>query len=257
MSWAAQRRLVILLILGSIALAFFATLLIATLYKTPSCADTVQNQGEEGVDCGGSCTYLCQASELPPTVLFTKALPNGTGGTDVIAEVENKNATAAAQQVSYTLTLYGTDQTLLRKINGTLDLPPATRVPVFVPGITFGKQHVGSAFLDVDPASVHWYRVAHDPRVLPHISSQPIQSGTTAAPRIDTVATNESTTAMTNVRAIVVVHSDTDEIVAASSTLVPSIPPQGQTTLTFTWNIPFPSIPALIEVIPMIPLPDR
>src|SRR3989344_2953978 len=99
MTWAGERRLIVLSILGAILVAFIVIILIATFYKSPTCTDGVRNQNEQGIDCGGSCSYLCTANEEPPTVLFTKAIPSGVGRLDVVALVENKNATAAAKDV--------------------------------------------------------------------------------------------------------------------------------------------------------------
>src|SRR3989344_7202851 len=95
MSWAARRRFIILLIIGAVVVAFLTTVGIATFYDAPSCTDSKQNQDETGIDCGGSCSRICTAEAQPPTVLFTKAIQNGEGRVDVIAEIENKNADAA------------------------------------------------------------------------------------------------------------------------------------------------------------------
>ena len=56
-------------------------------------------------------------------------------------------------------------------------------------------------------------------------------------------------------RVIVIVHSATGNAIAASQTIVPAISAQGSGTATFTWNAPFPGVPASIEVVPIIPLP--
>src|SRR3989344_6201594 len=70
MSWAAGRRFIILCIVGAVVIAFLAAISIATFYKSPSCSDGKQNQDETGVDCGGSCAYLCKAKKPTPTVLL-------------------------------------------------------------------------------------------------------------------------------------------------------------------------------------------
>ncbi len=256
MSWAARRRFVILLIIGAVVVAFLAAIGIATFYKSPSCSDGVQNQDETGVDCGGSCAYLCTEQEQPPTVLFTKAIQNGEGRVDVIAKVENKNADAAAKDVPYKITLYGSDQSLIQEIPGTLDLPPGTSVPVFVPGIPSGKQSVVSAFLEIESSSPKWFSMPTDSRIIPKVSDIK-QTGTMSSPRIDATLSNPSVTALTNVKAIVLVHNDKGDVIAASSTIIPLISAQGQAIAAFTWNYAFSGVPASIEVIPVIPLPDR
>ncbi|MDP2665503.1 MAG: hypothetical protein Q8P23_02575 [bacterium] len=256
MSWAARRRFIILLIVGAVVGAFLATLFIATFYDAPSCTDGTQNQDEVGIDCGGSCAYLCTAQLQPPTVLFTKALSYGGDRTDVIASVENKNATAAAKNVPYRITLYGSGQALIQEVTGTLDLPPAASVPVFVPGIVSGKQMVVGVFLTIAPSAPQWFSLATTARSLPLVSNIR-QSGTVDAPRVEAVFTNSTVIPFNNVRTIVLVRDKSGDVIAASQTVVPSIPAQGQAVATFSWNNAFPATPATIEVIPIIPLPDR
>lgn len=254
MSWAARRRFIIALVVGAIIIAFLATLSIATFYKAPSCADGAQNQDETGVDCGGSCSYLCREQQQPPTVLFTKAIKNGEGRVDVIALIENKNPNAAAKNVPYSITLYGTGQALIQRVTGTLDLPPGASVPVFVPDIPSGRQVVVSAFLDIDASAPQWFSMPVDARIVPTVSNTK-HGGTTSAPRIEAILSNQSITTLTNVKAIVLVRGDRGDVIAASSTIVPAIPAQGRATATFTWNGAFSSTPVSVEVAPIIPLP--
>lgn len=254
MSWAARRRFIILFIVGAIIVAFFTIVGIATFYQTPSCSDGTQNQDEEGIDCGGPCSYLCTAEQQPPTVLFTKAIPNGAGRVDVIASVENKNATAAAKNVPYSITLYGTDQILIQQIFGVLDLPPGTTVPVYVPGVASGNQKVANAFLEIAASSPQWFTMASDSRVIPGVSNA-ILGGTVSSPKITAILTNPSVNALTNVPVIVFVHDEQGDVIAASKTVLSTIPPQGQATAIFTWNNAFSNTPTLIEVVPIIALP--
>ncbi|MDP1706950.1 MAG: hypothetical protein Q8L30_00065 [bacterium] len=254
MSWAARRRFIILLIIGAVITAFLTVIGIATFYKEPSCSDGVRNQDETGIDCGGSCNYLCIEQQNPPTVLFTKVIQNVNERVDVIAEVENKNAVAAAKNVPYKITLYGSDQFLIQEITGTVDLPPRTIVPIFFPGISSGKQIATRAFLEIDYSSIKWFSMQSDLRILPNVSNLS-QTGTTSSPRIEAVLTNSSVNILTNVKAIVLVHNEKGDVIAASSTIVPYIPAQGKATAVFTWNYEFPSTPASIEIIPIVSLP--
>lgn len=244
----------ILLIVGAVVVAFLTVVSIATFYRAPSCTDNTRNQGEAGIDCGGPCPYLCTAQVQPPTVLFTKAIQNNEGRTDVIASIENKNAGAAARNVPYRLTLYGARQTLIQQVTGTLDLPPGATVPLYVPGIVSGKQTVTSAFLDIAATSPRWFIMTDDPRVVPSVSNIAL-GGVGLMPRIDATLTNPSIIPLANIRVIVLVHSITGDVIGASQTIVPSLPGQGRATATFTWNAPFSSPPTSIEVVPVIPLP--
>lgn len=254
MSWSARRRFIVLFIIGATAVGFFSVVLASVFYQAPSCSDRVQNQDEEGVDCGGSCPYLCTAQLQPPTTLFAKAVTNDSGRTDVIALVENKNASAAAKNVSYRISLHGTDGLLLQDVTGTFDIPPGATVPVYAPGVALGKQKVGRAFLSIDQSSIRWFSAPTDPRIVPSVSNIK-QGGLTQVPRIEATLANTSVLAMTNIRTIVLVRDARGEVMAVSGTIVQTIPAQGQATATFTWNTEFPGVPASIEVLPVIPLP--
>jgi hypothetical protein len=254
MTWASKRRLLILLIIGAVVAAFLAIFFTSIFYKAPSCSDNIQNQNEVGIDCGGPCPYLCTSQELSPTVLFTKAISNNAGRTDVVASIENINATAGAKDVPYTLTLYGVGQVLIQEVTGTIDLPPSSSVPVFVPGISSGSQKVVGAFLSITPSAPKWVSMATDPRIVPVVSNTTL-GGSASSPRIDAVLGNATVTELSSVRVIVIVKDDKGNVVGASQTVVPSVPAQGQATATFTWNNAFSGVPATIEVIPVIPLP--
>lgn len=254
MNWAARRRFFIVLIVSVVAAAFLAALSIATFYEAPSCADKKQNQEEAGVDCGGPCAYLCTTEVQPPTVLFTQVISYGNGRSDVIASIENKNTAAAAKNVPYRITLYGAGQALIQEVTGTIDLPPGATVPVFVPGIASGQQIATSAFLSIAPSSPRWFTLSGDPRILPRVFNIR-QVGTTALPRIEAIFANTGSSPLLNVPAVVLVRDAKGDVMAASSTVVPSIPAQGQAAATFTWNGPFPEVPASIEVVPTVRLP--
>ena len=254
MSWAAKRRFIILLIVGAVVVAFLSVVLIATFKQVPSCSDGVQNQNEEGVDCGGPCSYLCVEQERPPTVLFTQAINNGAGRVDIVASVENRNVTSAAKNVPYRVQLYARDHTLIFESSGVIDLPAGARVPVFIPGAFAGKQTVANAFLTIASSSPQWFRMTADPRIVPAVSNIK-QGGAATAPRVEAVLSNTSTTALANVPVVVFVRDEQGTVIAASQTVVSAIPAQGQAVAIFTWNSAFTRPPASLEVSPLIPLP--
>lgn len=253
MSWAAKRRFIIIVILCVIAGAVLAGMLIATVSKTPSCSDGVQNQGEQGIDCGGPCSNLCTALEQPPTVLYTKLVPGLTGLVDVVASVENKNADAQAESVPYTVSFYDASHTLVHAETGTFDLPRGTTVPIFIANVGTGAAVPTTAFLSIDSARINWVRSTLS-SVAPTVVGTRLL-GATAAPRVEAQVANPTTVPLTNVHVIVLVHAIGDTIIAASATVVPTIPPQGQATAYFSWNRSFGILPQSIEVVPVPQLP--
>jgi hypothetical protein len=253
MSWAARRRFLILFGIGAIVVAFLTVVLISTFYKTPTCTDNIQNQNEQGIDCGGPCPYLCTALEQSPIVLFTQVLMVGAR-TDIIAEVENKNATAAAKNISYTISLYNAKHALVQKINGEIDLPPGATEPVYIPGAYTGKQKVTSAFLSVDPTSAEWFTLTKNSYIVPAVSNI-TKSGTVSNPRVEATIANPSFTAMNDLQVIIFIYDAKNNVIAASETIIPSLQGQGQAIAAFTWNNAFLGTPILLRFMPIPHLP--
>lgn len=247
--------MIILSIVGAIAVAFFVTIAITVFYKTPSCTDGIQNQGEVGIDCGGSCAHLCTMQAQPPVVLFTKAIVNTAGRTDIIASVENKNMRAQAGSVPYRITLYGIRESLIQELTGTLDLPAGATTLVYLPGVMAGNQKVTQAFLSIEPSAPYWLSVQKDARLVPKVVNTTL-SGATSSPRIDAILANESVAALYDIPVIVLVHNEQGDVIAVSKTIVSVIPAQGNTTAVFTWNAAFSEAPTSIEVFPVVPLPS-
>lgn len=92
------------------------------LQSTPSCFDGIQNEGEQGVDCGGPCAKLCvpstvqQISVLGATQVFSPLAGHAT----FLAQLENANSDFAAPSFDYTVTFYGPDgSSTAAVVNGT------------------------------------------------------------------------------------------------------------------------------------------
>jgi hypothetical protein len=236
-----------------VVLGVLALLSYNTFHKAPTCADGIQNQGEEGVDCGGPCPYLCTPLEAAPVVEFTEALPNARGTTDLIAYIDNPNQDAYAANVPYSISLYSAANTLGAPVQtGVIDLPPGALVPVFIPNVTTGKNPITSAFLTIDPTVIKW-RAGRDTRIVPQVANITL-SGKLAAPRITAILQNPSTATLSNVRVVVVVFNPEGNAESVSQTIVPSIPPQEGELATFTWTAPFAEPATRIDVLPVIPL---
>ena len=155
MNWAAKRRVIIVSILAAVVIAIIASVAIAIFYETPTCNDRKKNQDETGIDCGGSCARVCEAEALAPSTIFVRPVPS-LGRTDIIAYVENPNTDAAAKDVRFTIELYGADGTVAATRAGTVDLPPNTVVPIYLPSVYGGYIPVARAFLTFDPTSLRF-----------------------------------------------------------------------------------------------------
>jgi hypothetical protein len=252
MSWALRRRLIIIGLIAAVIALLGGVFYFTTVRSAPSCIDGKQNQGEEGIDCGGTCSYFCSASQAAPATRFVRAVSPSAGRTDVIAYIDNPNASSAASGLHYTIELYSPTNTIVAKKEGTVDLPPSSTVPVFVPNFFSGSATVARAFITFDTPTHLWYRY-EDARVVPKVSNIVLTGG--EMPRVRAIAVNATTVPLKNVVFIVTVFDETGDAIAASQTIAPSIPAQGSAPLVFTWPTPFLKPVGRIEVIPVIPLP--
>ncbi len=253
MSWASGRRLVIIGIIAAFVVAALGFVAYSILHKAPSCVDGKLNQDEEGIDCGGSCTYLCTVSLGRPAVMFARELLQG-GRTDVIAYVENPNS-AAIHGAEYTIELYGADRTVLAEKTGTIDLPPRDYgvVPVYVPGIYSGSEEPAQAFLSFGDSTLAWFTL-HSPLIVPIVDS-PVLGGTPEAPRVTASVSNPSVDTIRKTKMIATVFDAEGNAIASSQTVLPDLGPGASAQAVFTWKEPFVSPAVRVDVKPVIPVP--
>ncbi len=247
MSWAENRKHVIEAILVAVAVAFIAIVTIATLYRTPSCFDHKQDQGEQGIDCGGPCPYLCAVDEIPVSVGFVRTVNPEPGRTDVIAYVNNSNANAGVQGAAYELDLYSAENRIISHITGTMNLPPSTISPLYIPNAYDGSQPISQAFLTFATSSINWLRTFQKP-VAPLPSNIEIKQGET--PSVTATIENSLAIPLYNVVEVATVFNAAGNAIAASQTVVPDLPAQGTAPLTYTWNEPFAQPPIRVEILP-------
>lgn len=249
MSWASSRRTLVLVVVGSFVALVAAGTLIATLYNAPSCSDGKQNQDEEGIDCGGSCRLLCASSQVAPVVSFVRELPQNAGRLDVIAYVENPNPFAAVKDAKYEIEFLGENGTPLGTKSGIVDLPPAARIPIFIPNALPDALFVRQAFLTFDTASLKWYAPAEE--LVPFGVEEVQTAGTEDAPRITATVTNPSAGSFRNVVVIATVFDGQGNATAASQTVIAELRARGEAEVVFTWNTPFREPPARIDIQPV------
>ena len=253
MDWAKRRQRFIEIILTLVGVALVAVVIVATLYKAPSCTDGKLNQGETGIDCGGPCPYLCSVDEAAPRVSFVRAVSPQSGRTDVIAYVFNPNSNAEVQAAKYKVELYDSSNQVIASKTGVVELPPSTNVPVYLPDFYFGKKQVKEAFLTFDSGSLLWIRGNTQPVQLSQSDLQ-YPMVLLPMPKITATLTNPTAYPLYNETVVVTVFDVNNNAIAASQTVIPLLSAQGSAPVIFTWNQAFPAVPARVEILP-VPTP--
>jgi hypothetical protein len=248
-TWSERRRTAIIAGFAAAGLMLLAGIAFAVMYEVPSCMDGKKNQDESGIDCGGSCAYLCKADVDVPRIMFARAIASA-GRTDVIAYVENRNRLAEAKAARYTVEVFDEAGALLGKREGTMDLPARATVPLYVPGILQGVASAPRAFVSFD-ADTRWQ--VPDEAIVP-IAVSDVQLVSGAEPRVTAVLSNPSPSATYDRTAIATVFDAGGQAVAASKTVVRVIPGLSSATAIFTWKEPFlGSARVEVSVLPILP----
>lgn len=159
------KRLKKQLIVASIFLLFVVGAGFLVYYSfrpAPTCSDGVQNQGEEGIDCGGPCSS-CELSELNEIeVLWTKALSVQDNFYDLAAQIKNPNQNYGSGHLPYQFEIYDSANNLIGRFSGqTFILPNQTKYlvrtrieserPIKRVGLFFDKEINWQKLEDIQP----------------------------------------------------------------------------------------------------------
>lgn len=134
--------LILILIAGGIYLFY--------LGPAPSCIDNKQNQGEVGIDCGGSCTP-CEVKDLSPVTEEVKIFSAGKNQVTLLAKVRNPSRNFTAS-FSYEFNLGGA--LLDERLRGRETLAPERTEYIVVPGLPVDAEKISSINLNI--AELNW-----------------------------------------------------------------------------------------------------
>ena len=233
----------------ALLLAVFITLFFIIFGPPPaSCFDNIRNGQETGVDCGGTCRACIGDLQQPPLVRQVAFLPTVSGKVDLVAIIENPNASAGAAKVNYKFSLLDAGGRLIRAIsNETRDedirfrdaiflLPAATR-PIIVPAVTVSAP-VSRVNFEASVPADGWQT---DSAILPpHLFIKP-QPGiqynlpTGAFANYKGLLTNDSSYELQAANIDVVVRNSAGEIVAVNRQEQTNLLPGRDQIVEFTW----------------------
>lgn len=224
----------------------------AVVYDAPSCTDGKQNQDETGIDCGGSCRYVCTATQLAPRTVFARAVTNASGRTDVIAYIENRNLNES-KDAAYLVEVFSEDGELLGSEQGTLDLPARSIVPIFLAGVVRDTGALSQAFVSFESESLRWEAPKQQVTSQVSIESAVLVDG--SRPRITATVRNSGPEPVFQYPVIATVFDAEGIAIAASRTVLREVPGYGTVEAVFTWTAPFAGAAARIEVLAVPQLP--
>ena len=117
------------LLLGGIAVTIIVGIIFLifrdSIFPAPTCSDNIQNQSEEGIDCGAVCGISCE-QKYPKNLAYSNLqLFRLDDLVSVAFDLSNPNQTLGLKQFKYQIDFYGFADALLASITGTSFVYPA------------------------------------------------------------------------------------------------------------------------------------
>ncbi len=220
-----------------------------------SCFDGIQNQNEEGIDCGGVCTKVCVPSSQSPLVHWQRFFKVVDGVYSVVAEVENPNVNVYADSLPYRFRLYDENGVVVGERTGSAFMLPNTIFPIFESGVQTGQRVPIRASFEFSNNTPDWQKRPYQlPKLV--IIDQTLASSTsvtaTSSAKIEATVQNQSDFPATNIEVVALVFDSNNNAIAASHTIVDQIDARSSTQVVFTWPAPFSVPVSKIEIVPKV-----
>ena len=132
-----QKKLIIGAVYSLIFLVFLGVLFYFFFYQAPTCTDGVQNGKEGGVDCGGTCSNVCEekVTGQPFTIEEVAIMPGGRERYDILGKIYNPNDTEGTSSFQYTIELKNSSGAVIATRSGTSFILPQEHKTLIEVGI--------------------------------------------------------------------------------------------------------------------------
>ena len=236
----------LLLIAGVAGLFFYA--------NTPgSCSDGTQNNGELGVDCGGSCARPCPFQVSDVVSYWARAFPVREGVADAVALLSNPNFNAGARKLSYSFKLYDANNVLSGERAGTTFINPGEQFVIYESGIRVGSgaEAPQRAFFDFRAKDIPWetaVAAAESELLARDTRFEPAREG--GAPKVVTTLVNRALVDADGIEVVALLYGAEENVIDASKTTVSSLAAGEAKTITLLLSPGFSGTPARIDIFP-------
>jgi hypothetical protein len=233
------KQLAYLLLFVGFWVLVLALVYISFFKPAPSCFDGVQNQNEEGLDCGGICRALCVQRDLvPPSALGAPQVFTPSDQLiSVLLELKNPNQGTGIRQLPYSVRVQGAQGTPL-EIKGVTSLyaGEVRRLVLVRPVTTNAKPY--TAALTLGTSTVQWAPAEQFRK--PDIDIvNAVTTSTAEGIRTEGTVTSNDALPVTDVAILGLFYDTAGNLIGASQTLLPRL--QGGESTRFT--IAYPALP--------------
>lgn len=250
-TWATKRKLTYAsaaIVAAVIIIGIPAFLL---FYKAPTCSDGIQNEGEQGIDCGGPCKTLCQNDFLSPVVVWASSENVAPGLYNLGAYVENPNIDGGAVNVPYQFSVFDNQGVLITKVNGVMDIPPNRDTLAFVGAVNMGQRIPAPGGVQFSFTSPPVWAKAEDTLGSLSISNKQYSEDSTGA-SLQATITNTGLTAYDDLTVFAVLSDVNGNELAFSKTVIDSVAGGASVVAPFTWPVSFNGAVVSEDILPVV-----
>lgn len=209
-----------------------------------TCTDEIQNQKEEGVDCGTVCGVLCDPAPVAPQVRSAQLLMVGSGDYDVVSEIINPNTIYGSSKIGYTITLADQNGNQVASVPGVFYIAPAQTKFLVRSSI---KAEPGAVSASVAITEAVWEKVTPDDLLV----NFPLRRESFTEPRTSGVASqfegvvfNDSDFDFNTVDIAVVILDVNDKILGVNTTELQTVVSRTERYFKVVWPTLLPGVVA-------------
>ena len=236
--WASRRKAIYLgamvLILSGISFAIFWKF----WYAVPTCNDGLKSGDETGVDCGGSCSLVCDSGAMGPIIRWDPRLFEVSSGLwSILVYVENPNTNIDAVYAPYTFTIYDSKNNVLEERKGATILPKNKTIGIFEGNIVSKNGVKPKRAIFELGNNIVWKKneEARDNLSITHSPLLELDSG----PKVEASVKNNGIEEIKNIELIIAIFDGSDNAIEASRTFIEKLKKNENTDVFFTWPKPF------------------
>ncbi len=203
---------------------------------TPSCFDHIQNQGEQGVDCGGPCAFSCVPSAKPLTSAGdVQSFVFAPGIATLLGQIANPNSYYGANIADYYFAFYDASSTLLGSVFGQTFIYPNETKYVIAPREAIPDGTVSMTM--VIPTSTPWIPGTSMGSVEPalvflNVEQQNISSGTAV---LSGMVQNQGSLSLSRVTIVALLNDASGHRLGVSETAVTNVAVGGTVPFAVTY----------------------
>lgn len=252
-SWGTKRRNFIIFLFLFLFVLIISAIGYFFFYEEPTCFDGKQNGEEQGVDCGGNCSLICNSQATDPFVHWKRYFEVAPGTYNVIAYIENQNLDAGADNVQYSFKLFDRNNIFLEERLGTIDIKPKQVTPIIENNLDTGKIDAARvSFEFTEP--IRWVKQEPLEQLVSIQKQELFEVG--GYPRISASVLNNTLGTLDDLRFVAIVYDINSNVIATSNTIIPRLLKGETEDIIFTWPFRFETQPTRFEIIPIYDFGD-